>query len=195
MYARMWLLLLFILLIVGCSQQLDVPDISPGDVVDSVMREYDTNKDGALDAKELARCPGLQSALARSKTGKDRFTRDQLQEYFDAYKSSGIGLQVVHCRVTLDKAPLVGATVVAEPENFMGRNIKSARGVTNEKGQAQLTIDGAASPGCNLGIYRVRITAPAGGRELPARYNTNSELGLEVAPGTAGSTTFHLSTK
>jgi hypothetical protein len=48
--------------------------------------------------------------------------------------------------------------------------------------------------GCHPGIYRVRITKNgSNGQEmLPARYNDQSRLGIEVGPGMKGRTTFSL---
>jgi len=48
--------------------------------------------------------------------------------------------------------------------------------------------------GCHLGAYRVRISKKdAQGREtVPARSNTQTQLGIEVGPGMEGGYTFNL---
>jgi hypothetical protein len=48
--------------------------------------------------------------------------------------------------------------------------------------------------GCHLGVYRVRISKKdAQGREtVPARYNTQTQLGIEVGPAMEGGYTFNL---
>jgi hypothetical protein len=197
MNARAWLLLVALAIAAGCSQRVEVPQINAREVAACALAEYDTNKDGYLDAGELQRCPGLQSALKRFDRDKDgRFSQSELEAYFATYVDSKIGLQALSCRFTLDDQPLVGATVVLEPESFMGRNIKPARGVTNERGNAGIQIDGAAYPGCNLAVYRVRVSRKVNDQEtLPARYNTQTQLGLEVAPGLRGRTAFHLQSR
>jgi hypothetical protein len=195
MHARACLLILVLALASGCSRRIEAPPIDPGAVAARALAEYDTNKDGFLDTRELERCPGLKMALSRFDRDKDgRFSKTELEEYFTAYQDSKVAIQNVVCRVTLDGKALVGATVVLEPEAFMGTNIKPGRGVTDNKGQARVQIEGAPAPGCNLGIYRVRISRPSG-PELPARYNTQTQLGLEVAPGLPGNTVFQLTSQ
>src|SRR5262249_46580549 len=114
MKARVWLLLLLPPLVVACSsKRIDVPSLDPKDVAAKALDEYDANKDGFLDAKELERCPGLKTALLRFDKDKDgRFSRSELEEYFALWVESKTGLQQVVCRVTLDNKPLTGATVL-----------------------------------------------------------------------------------
>src|SRR3954452_20544813 len=123
MNARVWLLLLLPPLAVACSKQVAIPPLDPKDVAAKALDEYDANKDGFLDAKELERCPGLKTALLRFDKDKDgRFSRGELEEYFALWVESKTGLQQVFCRVTLDGQPLSGANVLLEPEAFMGGN-------------------------------------------------------------------------
>jgi hypothetical protein len=98
------------------------------------------------------------------------------------------GLASVRCHVTLDGQPLVGAEVVFEPEEFLGEEIKTAAGKTNQFGDAAPTIPPEERPdptlpgGAHFGLYRVRISKVTNGRELiPARYNKESILGQEVS--------------
>src|SRR4051812_42823282 len=118
MSSRLWVLAL-LPLAVGCSKQVDIPPLDPKEVAGKALAQYDLNKDGYLDAKELERCPGLKTALPRFDKDKDgRFSRAELEEYFQLWVESKTGLQQVLCRVTLDDRPLAGATVVLEPEAF-----------------------------------------------------------------------------
>jgi hypothetical protein len=197
MSARVWLLALLPLLALGCAKRVEIPRINPKALADKALAEYDSNKDGYLDAKELERCPGLKTALPRFDKDKDgRFSRAELEEYFALWVESKIGLQQVSCRVTLDGRPLAGATVLLEPEAFMGGNVKPAKGVTDENGETRFQIDGAPQTGCNLGIYRVRITKTADGKEVvPARYNSNTQLGIEVSSWLRGRTVFSLQSR
>ena len=50
------------------------PAYSPAEAARLALAEFDTNKDGRLDAKELARCPALKSALA----SMDKFSAEVL---------------------------------------------------------------------------------------------------------------------
>ena len=54
-------------------------------------------------------------------------------------------------------------------------------------------------PGIYVGLYRVRISKKVNGKEtLPARYNTETELGREIATNirdSRGNIMFHLTSK
>ena len=196
-----WLLLLFLALSsAGCSRTIETPRINARDIAARALAEYDTNGDGVLDARELKRCPGLESCAKRlhPKSKDPRLSLEELEQVLTEYVDSQTGLMTVVCKVTLNEEPLAGAEVVLEPEAFMGDSSKPARGTTDEQGKAQMKIEGAPQPGCHLGIYRVRIAkADAGGRQmLPARYNTETQLGIEVgSAGLKGSSTFPFALK
>ena len=52
---------------------------------------------------------------------------------------------------------------------------------TDERGIASVSGHDAQFPGIYLGFYRVRISKQVDGKEtVPARYNTESELGYEA---------------
>lgn len=186
-----------VMLAVGCSRPVEIPAIDPTAVTSRALDEYDHNKDGFLDASELERCPGLKAALPSADKDRDgRFSRDELHEYFSQLAQSKTGLQQVLCRVTLDKKPLAGATITLEPEAFMGGKVKPAKGTTDDRGEARFQIEGAPQPGCNLGVYRVRITKAVNGTEtLAERYNTRTQLGIEVSPSMRGRTVFSLDSR
>jgi hypothetical protein len=187
---------LFFLAAVGCSSSIDVPTIDPKAVSDKALAQYDTNHDGILDAAELEQCPGLRSLAERLHPGGERrLSREEIQECLEEYRRSQVGLVEVRLKVTFNDQPLRGAAMVLEPESFLGSQIKSARGTTDEYGRTRLQVEGAPLSGCNLGFYRVRICKPDGqGTEtLPAQYNTQTRLGAEVGPEMRGALAFPLS--
>jgi hypothetical protein len=160
------------------------------------MAEYDLDKNGFLDEMELERCPGLKSMLESYDRDKDgRLSRAEIEEALKVHVQSKLGLLEVRCKVTLDKEPLAGATVIFEPEVFMGLSIKPAKGITNERGVARLDSEGAPKPGCRPGIYRVRISKiDESGKEIvPAQYQSQTPLGAEVGPAMRGLFSFRLS--
>jgi hypothetical protein len=95
--------------------------------------------------------------------------------------------------VTLDGKPLEGAIVVFEPETTRASNAK-----TDAQGKYELmfntTIRGAA-----IGDHKVRISRRGdpltGGQEsVPARYNDQSELTVNVKSGKNADINFELKT-
>jgi hypothetical protein len=183
------------LLVPACATRIEPPPFDPQAAGARALADYDRNKDGFLDARELERCPGLKSRLARLDTDRDgRLSQEEIEKLLEGYQGSGIGLMEVVCRVTLGGKPLAGAEVALEPEPFMGDGARPALGTTDERGRARPRVEGAPVRGCHLGVYRVRVSKKdAQGREtVPARYNTQTQLGIEVGPGMEGGYTFHL---
>ena len=149
------------------------------------MAEYDTNHDGFLDAKELERCPALKGSLVSiDKDGDHRLSADEIAERIRSYAESQLALEHVSCRLLLDGRPLQGATVTYVPEKFMGSSIRSATGVSNSEGGVGLITVGEKLPGVQPGFYRVQVSKKdASGKEtIPARYNQDTTLGIEVSP-------------
>jgi len=162
----------------------------------AAISRYDTDGNGAISGAELDASPPLKAALPRLDTDKDGgVTADEVSARVEAWKAMLTGLASFRCHVTLDGKPLAGARVVLEPEQFLGDNVKPASGETNQFGDVSPSVapedlpDPSLPGGVHFGLYRVRITKPAGGREsLPARYNAETILGREVAydePGMA----------
>lgn len=178
------------LLLVGCSGSGGPagPQLSPGGAASQALAEYDTNKDGALDAKELDQCPALKAALKRGldKDNDGKATADEIKERLSIFQDEGmIGTLVVE--VQLDGRPLGGATVTLTPETFLGPSFKPATGTTDASGTVAPQAEGLGPGAIPYGFYRVEVSKQgAGGKELvPARYNTNTTLGREFAPARA----------
>jgi hypothetical protein len=171
----------------GCSagDKLTLPTYSPEEAAKQVMAEYDTNHDGYLDAKELERCPSLKHSLeSMDKNGDKRLSADEIAGRIQVYTDSQVGLKATTCHVRLDGKPLQGATVTYVPEKFMGSSIRPASGVSDQNGGVALTVEGEKLPGVQPGFYRVQVSKKnASGQEtIPARYNQDSILGIEVYP-------------
>jgi hypothetical protein len=189
--ARFLILGVLLFLTAGCGSRGSgsVPRFSPGEASQAALAEYDANKDGFLDAKELERCPALKRALkAFDKNGDGRLSADEIAERLARYQQSKVGLMPVTCQVSLDGRALEGATVTFEPEKFLGPSFKPASGVSDKDGSVELKVEGGQGPGVPCGLYRVVVSKKnASGREsVPDRYNAKTTLGEEVAPDLRG---------
>jgi hypothetical protein len=178
-----------VLVAVGCSGggKGGGPRISPRDAASAAMAAYDTNKDGALDAKELESCPALQSALKRiDKNNDGRLSAEEITDRLTFLRSqeaqSGVSVEV-----TFDGRPLSGATVTLVPEKFMGASFKPLSVVTDEAGSGIVTLEGGSDL-APLGYYRVEVSKKntKGQESIPARYNTKTVLGYEISPDVEG---------
>jgi len=187
----------------GCSGKPDPPDqpeFDAGRAGTEAIKLYDANRDGRLDAQELEKCPALLQAVDRADANGDgALTADEITARIEAWFASGTVIMDWPVYVELNGKPLEGATVVFEPEAFLGSGFTVCRGVTDKFGQASLRGANAQFPGLYVGAYRVRISKKSGGKEtIPARYNTESELGFEVAddiPEVHSLIEFHLTSR
>jgi hypothetical protein len=178
-----------VLLAAGCSGGRPAGDVgtSPREAANQALAEYDANKDGALDAKELEACPGLRSALKRvDKNNDGRLTADEIAERLTFFQQAG-AQEGVGVEVTLDGRPLSGATVTLVPEKFQGPSFKPVSAVTDAVGTGTLQTEGSGDE-IPLGFYRVEVSKKnAKGQEtIPAKYNTKTTLGQEIAPDVEG---------
>src|SRR5947209_7906423 len=80
----------------------DAPDAT----VANIMRLYDVNQDGSLDARELDKCPALKTLLASMGKGANgQISKDELTERIKVIQGAKIKFQGVPCVVTLDGNP------------------------------------------------------------------------------------------
>lgn len=165
------------------------PSIDAADAGQAAVEMYDANRDGVISGGELDQAPGLKAAIKRLDTSGDGgASADEVAARIEKWQESEIGLTSFGFKVTLDGAPLVGATVTFEPEAFLGDEVKAATCETNELGGGGASIPKELRPtpstpgGMQLGMYRVKISKVVGGRELiPMPYNEQTILGQEVA--------------
>jgi len=150
---------------------------------------YDTDKDGSLNAAEVAKCPGMLAEIKLyDRDGNGLVSRDEIADRIKDLRKHGVGLTRLNCDVTVNGRGLKDATVEFEPEPYLGGEIQAARGVTDADGVAQMAIPAEKLPAdqqdlkaIHYGTYKVRITHPK--MKLPAKYNTETTLGYESRPG------------
>ena len=161
------------------------PKIDPEKAADRAIEQYDTNKDGKIAGKELDGAPALKAAIGNLDTDYDgAVTRDEIAARIVWWKKSRLGRMAMQCVVKYRGKPLSGATVVCEPEEFLGEATPGGEGITDKYGTAVLAIPDVMPPGLAPGFYRVKITSKR--VNLPEKYNKKTILGLEVALDAAG---------
>ena len=183
---RVCVVFTIITLTAGCSRfpkGPDRPDWSPDQSAAEAMKLYDSNSDGFVDKTEVKASPGLEDAFERvDKDSDKKLSQQEIADRIRYYSTAATTILTGSTEVTLNGRPLSDATVVFEPEPFLGPAFKECRGVTDSFGVASVSGHDAKFPGIYLGFYRVRITKEVSGREsIPAKYNTDTSLGYEGA--------------
>ena len=146
---------------------------------------YDANGDGAIADEEFDSVGALRAALKQIDTdGDGRVTAAEIDARVQAWQSTKVAEMPVLCEVTIDGKPLAGAQVTFEPEPFLGDILKPAGGTTEANGNASISLADEhladpRYPGVACGWYKIRVTSSE--REIPAKYNTQTTLGCEVA--------------
>lgn len=178
-------------MIIGCSGRLPAlkpPKFDPVAAAKAAMEQYDANQDGIIGGAELKDAPGISFSLDRIDTDRDDgVTEEEMSRMIqEKWVDPGDGVMRVKCDVTLNRQPLDGATITFEPEPFLGDLVHPAQGETRD-GFATMSVAKEHMPHANArgvapGLYLVRISKMVNGKELiPARYNSETTLGVEVA--------------
>ena len=135
--------------------------------------------------------PGLKAAIAKvDPGGSGEITADMIAERIRAWQRSRLGRMSLACSVLHNGKALARAEVRFVPEKFLGMvgDQWIATGKTDQNGMAMLSIpiSGAREdpPEVAPGMYRVEITKE--GEAIPAKYNTATVFGQEVANDAAG---------
>lgn len=184
-------LIWFGLLLIGCSRGpagVTIPKWDPAAAADQALSAYDANGDRKLSRAELAKCPGLLSALQRlDRDGDGAISGDELKFGLHEIRAQEAALVDISCVVTRNGQPLEGATVKFVPESFMGEDVKVASGITGRDGMTAPSVAEEELPaeyrgrvqGIHCGVFRVIVTHPQ--VNIPAKYNTQTELGRVIS--------------
>jgi hypothetical protein len=151
------------------------------------MDEYDTDGDGSLGAEELKQVPAILESMENfDQDGNGEVTSRELARRMGQWEKQRRPILSLRCRVMLDGRPLPAAEVEFIPETFLEQSIETAKGTTDATGAVRMEIpeenrppELMTHPGIQAGMYKVRISHPK--KKLPVRYNTQTELGQEVA--------------
>ena len=183
--------LLSFLTFAGCSgapDRFDAPTVDVDAAAEQAMELYDANDDGALGKEELVKVPGILARIsAYDANANSSVEPDEIQKQLGRLlnRTGGTQLSVL---VMHNGRPLRGATVVMEPEPYLGDQIQKAESLTDGAGVAEMSIPPEYAPEhlrrlktVHYGTFKVRITHPS--VQLPSEYNTESQLGYETEPG------------
>jgi hypothetical protein len=178
--SRCFVLLSVLLLVVaaGCdmgAKRISAPSMNAATVAKAALAEFDTNGDGKISGKELDKCSALKISQGRLDPKGEGITAKTIEDLIKGWQETKIGRTSCPCQVSRNGKPLADATVTFVPEKFLGPNYQVASGKTDATGIAQITLPNVTPLGLPLGFYRVQITKE--GENIPAKFNTETELG------------------
>ena len=178
----------------GCSNTppaVKMPPLDPDAIASKALEEYDSDGNGELSKAELDGCPGIRDSIELYDTdGNNAVSGDEIKARAEKWIADKGALLSFVCSVTLKGRALVGATVKLVPEDFMGGAISPAEGVVEQTGSAIIAVaeealdpaqQGRRIKAVNVGVYKVEITHPNPKVKVPAKYNTETTLGIEIA--------------
>ncbi|BBO33708.1 hypothetical protein [Lacipirellula parvula] len=176
-------------LCVGCHSgpaKISFPTVDASAAAAGAMQAADKNGDAGISKEEAVAVPSLVAEFGKyDANGDGKIDAAEIESRIATWSARGPKVVPINFDVTLDGRALEGAEVVLEPEAFMGDVLP--------KGVSQVGASGACGPtvpkemlskdipfGMFCGLYRVKITHPS--KKVPAKYNEQTELGIEVAP-------------
>ena len=182
--------LLISLVAIGCSgapRRIHPPAIDAAEAAATALEAYDSNGDGQLQAQEMKACPAFVESLKAYDTNTDgALSAEEIEHGIDRWQAQKMGATSLAFQVKWNGRGLEGAIVKLIPEKFLGEDVKPASGTTRGSGRGYLGIAAEDLPSgaprvpiVQPGLYRVEITHPS--VPIPAKYNSSSTLGVEVA--------------
>lgn len=167
----------------GCKKS-EVPSYSPSSCAAEALKLYDANKDGGLEGDELKACPSLKVAMPQiDSDGNGKLTEAELTARITSYQNQGVAAITLEALILSNGESVPNAVVTLVPEEFMKAGLKPAKGTANQNGRVFLASEGNTAGNVQLGLYRVEISLPGPGGEetLPAQWNKETALGIEVS--------------
>lgn len=179
----------------GCTRtpsRIQAPALDPAAASKKAFELFDDNQDGFLDEEELGDSPSLKKAVFSKgvfsrpvglidENQDKKLSLDELTNRLKGMSTSRVGRMTVACSVARGNQRLSGVEVKFIPEPFMGDSFPTATGTTDVGGLARVAI--SEGEGMAFGFYRVELSRKnkAGKETIPARFNTETELGQEVS--------------
>lgn len=175
-------------LCLGCHSgptQISIPTVAPGAAAAGAIEIADEDGDGAISKEEAVATPSLKVVFEKYDANADgRLDAAEIEGQIASWYAKTAMVIPIRCNVKMDGRPLTGAQVVFEPEPFVSEDIGEGVSEVDPTGACGPTLPperlGKIPRGMFCGLYRVKITHPS--RQIPAKYNEQTELGFEVSP-------------
>lgn len=185
-----WTSLILLCIAIGCSRapkNLSPPPLDPDAAAAKAMELFDENSDGTLDRSELANSPGLKACLKTTDSDRDgSLTQQEIRDRLQVFVDSGTAIRSFQVELRRRGGEARNLKLTAVPEPFLQEYIEPATGETNVAGVVTPNIEFTDPEirkqgygGMRLGMYRLQIES-LDGKTIPAKYNEDTELGIEV---------------
>ncbi|MDZ4784394.1 MAG: hypothetical protein SGJ19_29465 [Planctomycetia bacterium] len=181
---------LCLLTLAGCLGTPPAPPMPSYDPAGSSAKAfelYDANKDGKINGKELEKSASLTFALDELDINGDKaIDNAELTGRLQTYVDMGVARKLFTAQLVLDDAPLGEAEVKLIPEEFMLGAVTEGIGVSDAVGMVVVSAPDVDPPGLGVGFYRVQVSKKdAAGKEMvPAKFNADTTLGIELPAST-----------
>ncbi|MGI9457432.1 MAG: hypothetical protein ACR2NU_12785 [Aeoliella sp.] len=184
--SALWGMLLAVSLFAGCSQlppPAQLPSVSARGAGAKAISLYDGDEDGTLVREEVQESAALQATWGLLDADEDgAITAKEIAARIRMWQKSSARVVVASPTFYLGEEPLVGASITLEPAKILGSAYPIVSAVTDRKGTAHFGGSDPSYPGVYSGLYTVRVSKKIEGKEIiPARYNSQSELGIEIS--------------
>jgi hypothetical protein len=194
-----------LLTLLGCNSgpnRIPAPDVSPADLTERLIEDFDANGNGALSTEELKNAPSLVAMFNSYDDDKSKeLSADELEGGLARIFDGKGGITSATCRVTRDGKPVSGATVYYVPEPFLEGVLAVAGGITAADGIADLSVREEDLPPnapkerglMQPGLYFIEVTHPT--VKIPENYNKETTLGSAVCGDVTIKGPIHLALK
>jgi len=173
----------------GCATRparVTAPRIDATRAAAEAIRLCDREGNGTVSPAEAAASPGLAAAFERIDTNHDGvLSAAEIAARIADWANHGVGIVAQPIQITWNGKPLADGRVELVPEPYLARWLMPAAAAIAPNGICNPSLSSEDLPkglrtGMHCGFYTVRVTHPT--VKVPARYNADSILGIEVLP-------------
>ncbi len=174
---------------VGCHSgptRISIPGVDAAAASAGALELADKDGNGAISKAEAVVAPSLLAEFDKYDANKDgSIDATEIESRIVSWTAWGAKVVPISFYVKMDGRPLEGAKVVLEPEPFMGAVLSRAESMVSGSGACgpsvpQELLSKEMPVGIFCGLYRMKVTHPD--KQIPTRYNEQTELGIEIAP-------------